>query len=772
MPHATAGLQNGGISQRVHMNNLESDSFIDYAKMKSTLDVVRSRLQRPLLFAEKVLFSHLDDPTQELERGTSYLRLRPDRVASHDATAQTVFLQLMSAGLTDTKTPMTVYSDHLITARVEGIEDLGTAWGENREVWNFLSSACAKFGVGLWKPGSGIFHQVLLENYAFPGGLTIGTDSHTPNAGGLAMCAIGVGGGDTVDVLAGLPWEVKQPKIFGVRLTGRLNGWATPKDIILKLAGLVTVKGGTGAIMEYFGPGVETLSCTGMATICNMGAEIGATTSMFPFTDSMYDYLVATKRSEIAEYARLYAGDLCADAGSEAYYDKIIDIDLSSLEPYINGPFTPDLATPISEFARTVRENGWPEKISVALIGSCTNASYEDMSRAASVAADALDHGMPKSACKLTVTPGSELIRGTIERDGQLSTLKKIGGIVLANACGPCIGNWDRFEMPDGQDNSILSSYNRNFAGRNDGNAATHAFVASPELVVAMSLAGTLLFNPLTDDLKVGNKTFRLKPPSGQSLPSNGYKATSDAYQEPPQDRAHLEVNIPTDSNRLQAIPPFPAWNGRDAVNMPILIKTKGKTTTDAISAAGPWLKYRGHLDNISNNLLIGATNAENDRKNKITNVLTGKTGAVPATAREYKAKNLPWVVIGDNNFGEGSSREHAALEIRHLGGFAVIARSFARIHETNLKKQGVLPLTFVDENDYDKIHADHRIDVLCKDIAVNVPLTLVVRPSAGEAFELQLHHSLNEAQIEWFKEGSALNAMAKGTATTASVEA
>ncbi|KAH8435347.1 aconitate hydratase ACO1 [Aspergillus melleus] len=729
--------------------------------MSENLDIVRRRLSRPLTYAEKVLYSHLDDPHgQDIERGTSYLKLRPDRVACQDATAQMAILQFMSAGMPSVATPTTVHCDHLIEAQVGGEKDLARANDINKEVYDFLASSTAKYNIGFWKPGSGIIHQIVLENYAFPGGLMIGTDSHTPNAGGLAMAAIGVGGADAVDVMAGLPWELKAPKVIGVKLTGELSGWTTPKDIILKVAGLLTVKGGTGAIIEYHGPGVNSLSCTGMGTICNMGAEIGATTSMFPFNDRMHDYLRATKRTAIGDFARSYAKELREDEGAE--YDQLIEINLSELEPHINGPFTPDLATPISQFKEAVEANKWPEELKVGLIGSCTNSSYEDMSRAASIARDALDHGV-KSKSLFTVTPGSEQIRATIERDGQLQTLEEFGGVILANACGPCIGQWDRKDVKKGEPNSIISSYNRNFTGRNDANPATHAFVTSPDLVLAMCVAGTLKFNPLTDKLKdKDGKEFMLKPPSGEGLPARGYDPGQDTYQAPPADRQSISVAVSPESDRLQLLSGFAAWDGKDANGIPILIKCQGKTTTDHISMAGPWLKYRGHLDNISNNMLIGAVNAENGEANKIRNAFTGEFDAVPATARDYKARGVKWVVIGDWNYGEGSSREHAALEPRHLGGLAIITRSFARIHETNLKKQGMLPLTFSDPADYDKIQPTDTVDLLCTELEVGKPMTLRVHPKDGAAFDVKLSHTFNESQIEWFKDGSALNTMAR----------
>nr|AZB53126.1 aconitase [Aspergillus terreus] len=704
-------------------------------KMSENLDIVRRRLSRPLTYAEKVLYSHLDDPHgQDIERGVSYLKLRPDRVACQDATAQMAILQFMSAGMPSVATPTTVHCDHLIEAQVGGEKDLARANEINKEVYDFLATATAKYNIGFWKPGSGIIHQIVLENYAFPGGLMIGTDSHTPNAGGLAMAAIGVGGADAVDVMAGLPWELKAPKVIGVKLTGEMSGWTTPKDIILKVAGLLTVKGGTGAIIEYHGPGVNSLSCTGMGTICNMGAEIGATTSMFPFNDRMYDYLKATKRQHIGEFARSYAKELREDEGADS--------------------------------RRLLMPTGGPEELKVGLIGSCTNSSYEDMSRAASIARDALNHGV-KSKSLFTVTPGSEQIRATIERDGQLQTLEEFGGVILANACGPCIGQWDRKDVKKGEPNSIISSYNRNFTGRNDANPATHAFVASPDLVVAMCVAGTLKFNPLTDTVKdKDGKEFKLAPPSGDGLPSKGYDAGRNTYQAPPQDRASINVAVSPTSDRLQLLAGFEAWDGKDANGIPILIKCQGKTTTDHISMAGPWLKYRGHLDNISNNMLIGAVNAENGEANKVKNKFTGEYGAVPATARDYKARGVKWVVIGDWNYGEGSSREHAALEPRHLGGLAIITRSFARIHETNLKKQGMLPLTFADPADYDKIQPEDTVDLLCTELEVGKPMTLRVHPKNGSTFDVKLNHTFNESQIEWFKDGSALNTMARKAAS------
>jgi len=666
----------------------------------------------------------------------------------------------MSAGLPTVAVPTTVHCDHLIQAQTGAENDLPRAKEINKEVYDFLSSCSAKYGIGFWQPGSGIIHQIVLENYAYPGGMMIGTDSHTPNAGGLGMIAVGVGGADAVDVMAGIPWELKCPKIIGVKLTGKRNGWTSPKDIILKVAGILTVKGGTGAIVEYFGEGVESISCTGMATICNMGAEIGATTSVFPYNERMDEYLRATRRTEIADLAKQYKDLLKADEGCQ--YDQIIEINLSELEPHINGPFTPDLATPLSEFKNAVEKNGWPEELKVGLIGSCTNSSYEDMCRVSSLIKQALDNGVPAKS-KFIITPGSEQIRATIVKDGQMELMKKVGGIVLTNACGPCIGQWDRKDIKKGDLNSIITSYNRNFTARNDANPQTHAFVASPEIVTAMVFGGSLKFNPMKDEItKPDGSKFKFQPPSGDALPPTGYDQGANVYQAPPEDRSNVQVIVDPNSQRLQLLTPFNKWNGEDYENLTILIKVKGKCTTDHISMAGPWLKYRGHLDNISNNMLIGAINAENGEANKIRNVLTGEYDAVPAVARDYKAHSMPWVVIADENYGEGSSREHAALEPRHLGGVAVIVKSFARIHETNLKKQGVLPLTFADAADYDKIDPSDKVSILgLKTLTPGVPLTAKFVKADGSSFEIKLNHTLNQGQIEWFKAGSALNLLA-----------
>ncbi|QLL33657.1 hypothetical protein HG536_0E05680 [Torulaspora globosa] len=744
---------------KVNQNLLEDHSFINYKQNLEYVDIVRKRLNRPLTYAEKILYGHLDNPhEQKIERGVSYLKLRPDRVACQDATAQMAILQFMSAGLPEVAKPVTVHCDHLIQAQIGGEKDLARAIDMNKEVYDFLASATAKYNMGFWKPGSGIIHQIVLENYAYPGALIIGTDSHTPNAGGLGQLAIGVGGADAVDVMSDLPWELKAPKILGVKLTGKMNGWTSPKDIILKLAGITTVKGGTGKIVEYFGDGVDTFSATGMGTICNMGAEIGATTSVFPFNKSMIEYLDATKRSKVAEFASLYKNDLLS-ADADAEYDEIVEIDLNTLEPYVNGPFTPDLATPISKLKDVAVQNKWPLEVKVGLIGSCTNSSYEDMSRAASIVKDAAAHGL-KAKSIFTVTPGSEQIRATIARDGQLDTFKEFGGVVLANACGPCIGQWDRRDIKKGEKNTIVSSFNRNFTSRNDGNPETHSFVASPELTTAFAIAGDLRFNPLTDKLKDkdGNE-FLLKPPTGVGLPVKGYDPGENTYQAPAKDRQTVQVQVAPTSDRLQLLKPFKPWDGKDALDMPILIKSLGKTTTDHISMAGPWLKYRGHLENISNNYMIGAINAENKKANCVKNIYTGEYKGVPDTARDYRDQGIKWVVIGDENFGEGSSREHAALEPRFLGGFAIITKSFARIHETNLKKQGLLPLNFKNPADYDKINPDDKIDILgLKELAPGKPVTMRVHPKDGKPWDTELTHTFNEEQIEWFKAGSALN--------------
>jgi aconitate hydratase len=733
-----------------------------YAKMEKNLYIARKNLNKPLTLAEKIIYGHLDDANQKAVRGQTYLKLRPDRVAMQDATAQMAVLQFISSGLPKTAVPTTIHCDHLITAEKGSDIDLNNANIVNKEVYEFLSSAGAKFGMGFWKPGSGIIHQIVLENYAFPGGLMIGTDSHTPNAGGLGMCAIGVGGADAVDVMAGMAWELKAPKVIGVKLTGKLSGWTSPKDVILKVADILTVKGGTGAIVEYFGPGVESISCTGMGTICNMGAEIGATCSTFPYTESMAHYLKATKRSGIASAADSFSENLRADEG--AHYDQIIEIDLSSLKPLVNGPFTPDLANEAGEELKAASEkNGWPTKLSAGLIGSCTNSSYEDLSRCAELTKQALEAGL-KFKVPYYVTPGSEQVRATIERDGILSTFLESGGTVLANACGPCIGQWNRTDLKMGEKNSIFTSYNRNFAKRNDGNPATHAFVTSPEIVTVCSIAGSTTFDPATDYITTPDgKKFKFDAPYGKELPPKGFDPGAQTFQAPPANGSSLKVNVDPKSERLALLSPFDAWNGKDLENLPVLIKAKGKCTTDHISMAGPWLKYRGHLDNISNNLLIGAENAENGKTNEVVNQKTGKFDKVPAVARQYKADGISWIVIGDENYGEGSSREHAALEPRHLGGRAVIVKSFARIHETNLKKQGMLPLTFANPFDYDKISGNDKVSIVgLKDFQPGKQLTVRVTPKSGKSFEIKVNHTFNEEQIEWFKHGSALNLMKK----------
>ncbi|EFA75175.1 aconitase [Heterostelium album PN500] len=744
------------------MSRLEPNKKVNYEGIDKKLKQFRLHHNKPLTLAEKILYGHLEDPSTKVERGITYLKLHPDRVAMQDATAQMAVLQFMSAGLPETAVPTTIHCDHLIEAYKGGEKDLATAKDINKEVYDFLASSAEKFGMGFWKPGSGIIHQIVLENYAFPGGLMIGTDSHTPNAGGLGMIAVGVGGADAVDVMAGIPWELKAPKIIGVKLTGQLKGWSSPKDVILRVAHLLTVKGGTGAIVEYFGPGVDTLSATGMATICNMGAEIGATTSIFPFNQRMVDYLNATERSGIAQNALKFRDNLVADPN--AHYDQLIEIDLNTLEPYVNGPFTPDRGHPLSQFAQSVKDNNWPKELMVGLIGSCTNSSYEDMSRAASVAKQALDKGI-KSKAAFTITPGSEQIRATIERDGQMKTFEQVGGVVLANACGPCIGQWKRDDIVKGQKNSIITSYNRNFTGRNDSNPNTHAFVASPEIVTAMAIAGDLTFNPVTDYLVDSNgQKFKLDPPRGDELPSRGFNPGEDTYQPPSKDAAGIKVKVDPASQRLQLLEPFNKWDGGDLLDMQVLIKVQGKCTTDHISMAGPWLKYRGHLDNISNNMLIGAINSENGKANAVLNQFTGETAPVPTVARDYKKRGVSWVVVGDENYGEGSSREHAALEPRHLGGRAIIVKSFARIHETNLKKQGILPLTFANPADYDRITGDDIISIVgVKTLTPGKPLKCIVKNAkTGKEFEITLNHTMNEGQIEWFKAGSALNYIKK----------
>ncbi|GMU87223.1 MAG: aconitate hydratase [Ignavibacteriales bacterium] len=739
-----------------------------YAGLKAKVDAARKVLGRPLTYTEKILYAHLFDPvTKELTRGKDYADLAPDRVAMQDATAQMALLQFMSAGKKTTAVPSTVHCDHLIQAMTGAREDLDRANSENKEVYDFLESVSQKYGIGFWKPGAGIIHQVVLENYAFPGGMMIGTDSHTPNAGGLGMIAIGVGGADAVDVMAGMPWELKWPKLIGVKLTGKLNGWASPKDVILKVAGILTVKGGTGAIVQYFGEGAYSISATGKGTICNMGAEIGATTSVFPYDAKMAAYLTSTGREDVARIA----DELCHELNDDPevvkdpakYFDQVIEINLTELEPHVNGPFTPDLAWPISKLKEAVKEKGYPDKISVALIGSCTNSSYEDIDRSASLAKQAVAKGL-KTQAQFTITPGSEQVRATIERDGQLKQLEDIGGVILANACGPCIGMWKRMDMKMGEKNTIVTSFNRNFAKRNDGNPETLAFVASPEITTAFAIAGSLSFNPLTDELvnEKGEKV-KLDPPTGIELPTKGFDGGESGYIAPAEDGAKVEVKVSPSSDRLQLLVPFAAWEGKDLEDMTVLLKAKGKCTTDHISMAGPWLKYRGHLDNISNNMFIGAINAYSGEAGKVKNFFTGETKSVPEVARDYKARGQNWVVVGDENYGEGSSREHAALEPRFLGGRVIIVKSFARIHETNLKKQGMLPLTFANPADYDKIREDDKVSLKgLTEFAPGKQVTLIVKHSDGKTDEIKLNHTFNERQFDWFRAGSALNLIAK----------
>ena len=740
-----------------------------YARMGERVEAARKVVGKPLTLTEKILYSHLYDgiPVTGFERGKSYVDFAPDRVAMQDATAQMALLQFMSAGKKKVAVPSTVHCDHLIQAELGAKKDLETANNVNKEVYDFLASVSNKYGIGFWKPGAGIIHQVVIENYAFPGGMMIGTDSHTPNAGGLGMLAFGVGGAEAVDVMAGMAWELKFPKVIGVKLTGKLNGWTSAKDVILKVAGILTVSGGTGAIVEYFGEGAESLSCTGKGTICNMGAEIGATTSVFAYDSKMKAYLESTERADIAAEADKVAKYLRADdevyANPAAYFDQLIEINLSELEPHVNGPFTPDAAWPISRFAEAVRAKGWPEKLEVGLIGSCTNSSYEDITRAASVAEQAITKNL-KAKSEFTITPGSELVRYTTERDGLLKIFDQMGGVVMANACGPCIGQWARHTDDPTRRNSIITSFNRNFAKRNDGNPNTHAFVASPEIVTAFAIAGDLTFNPLKDTLKnEKGEEVMLDEPKGVELPVNGFAVEDAGYQAPAEDGSGVQVIVAPDSNRLQLLDPFKPWEKTDLKGLRLLIKVKGKCTTDHISMAGPWLKYRGHLDNISNNLLIGAINIFNDSANKVKNQLSGEHGEVPATARAYKAAGIGSIVIGDQNYGEGSSREHAAMEPRHLGVRAIIVKSFARIHETNLKKQGMLALTFADTADYDKIKEDDTFDILgLTEFAPGKPLTLVANHIDGTKDEILLNHTYNEGQIQWFKAGSALNMIAQ----------
>ncbi len=736
-----------------------------YSRMNERVEAARNITGKALTLAEKILYSHLDEgiAKEAYKRGESYVDFNPDRVAMQDATAQMALLQFMQAGKSKVAVPSTVHCDHLIQAKLGAKDDLKTAEVTNKEVYDFLGSVSNKYGIGFWKPGAGIIHQIVIENYAFPGGMMIGTDSHTVNAGGLGMLAIGVGGADAVDVMAGMPWELKFPKLIGVKLTGKLNGWTAAKDVILKVAGLLTVKGGTGAIVEYFGDGAKTISCTGKGTICNMGAEVGATTSIFAYDDNMAAYLRATDRSDVADAADAVAVNLRADdevyANPEKYYDQVIEINLSELEPHLNGPFSPDRATPISKFAEEVKKNDWPAKMEVGLIGSCTNSSYEDISRAASIAKQAGDKKL-KVKAEYKITPGSEQVRYTVARDGFVEIFENIGGVVLANACGPCIGQWARKDADKAARNSIIHSFNRNFAKRADGNPNTYAFVASPEMVTAMAIAGDMNFNPLTDTLiNEEGKEVMLDPPSGEALPRNGYAVEDNGYIAPVNDGTKIDVIVKEDSERLQLLSPFAAWDGKDISGLKLLIKAKGKCTTDHISMAGPWLRYRGHLDNISNNMLIGGVNYFNGKTNEILNQLTGEYGEVPATARAYKAAGFGSIVIGDENYGEGSSREHAAMEPRHLGVRVVLVKSFARIHETNLKKQGMLGLTFANKEDYDKIQETDTFDIVgLTDFAEGKALTVVVNHKDGTKDEILANHTYNQNQIEWFKYGSALN--------------
>ncbi len=738
-----------------------------YEKISIGVDNAKLLLGKPLTLTEKILWGHLFDPDPKVpyNRGKDYVNFLPDRVAMQDATAQMALLQFMTAGRETAAVPSTVHCDHLIQAQVGVKTDLATAMVQNKEVYDFLETVSAKYGIGFWKPGAGIIHQVIFENYAFPGGMMIGTDSHTPNAGGLGMVAIGVGGADAVDVMSGMPLELKMPKILGIELTGKLSGWASSKDVILKIAGILTVKGGTGFIVEYFGEGAESLSCTGKGTICNMGAEIGATCSVFTYDLKMKSYLEATGRKEVAALADKYAGYLTPDAevraNPELYYDQYIRINLSEVEPFINGPFSPDVAHPISEFKTFVQENRYPETLEVGLIGSCTNSSYEDISRSASVAKQAAEKKL-KVKSEFIVTPGSEQIRYTCERDGLLEVFNSIGGVIMANACGPCIGQWSRkIDNPE-RKNSILNSFNRNFAKRNDGNAGTHSFIASPEIVTALTLAGSLTFNPLKDTLvnEIGEQV-RLDEPFGEELPINGFEVKDPGYLAPPANASSIAVSVSPTSDRLQLLEPFEPWNGKDIQGMQLLIKAKGKCTTDHISMAGPWLKYRGHLDNISNNLLMGAVNFFNEKTNAVRHPETGEYGEVSKTARYYKANSIPTIIVGDENYGEGSSREHAAMEPRHLGVRVVLVKSFARIHETNLKKQGMLALTFTNPDDYNKVREDDIFELTgLETFMPGKPLSLLLRHSDGTQDKIIISHSYSELQINWFKAGSALNFM------------
>ena len=735
-----------------------------YSNFPKRVDAAREQVGRPLTLAEKILYAHLYEESDicPFRRGEDYVNFRPDRVAMQDSTAQMALLQFMNAGKSQSAVPATVHCDHLIQANMGAKTDIATATQSNSEVYDFLKSVSDKYGIGFWKPGAGIIHQVVLENYAFPGGMMIGTDSHTPNAGGLGMIAIGVGGADAVDVMTGMEWELKMPKLIGVKLTGSLSGWASPKDVILKLAGILTVKGGTNAIIEYFGPGAASLSATGKATICNMGAEVGATTSLFPFNLNMATYLRATGRDDVAEWATAVSDYLEADmdvqAQPDSFYDRVIVINLSELEPHINGPFTPDAATPISEFATKVKENGWPRKMEVGLIGSCTNSSYQDLSRAASIARQAAEDKIPVAA-PLIINPGSEQIRYTAERDGILGDFEQIGATVMANACGPCIGQWKRHTDDNTRKNSIVTSFNRNFAKRADGNPNTHAFVASPELTLALTIAGDLCFNPLTDTLKTADgREVKLKEPEGTDFPPKGFEVKDNGYVAPTGKDAEVVIN--PGSNRLQVLKPFAAWDGKELIEMPLLLKAEGKCTTDHISMAGPWLRFRGHLENISDNMLMGAVNAFNGKTNSVLNQLNGKYEAVSAVAKQYKAKGISSIVVAEENYGEGSSREHAAMEPRFLNVKVILAKSFARIHETNLKKQGMLALTFADKDDYKKVREEDKISIVgLKEFAPGKPLTAILYHADGTEESFAVNHTYNELQIKWFKAGAALNA-------------
>jgi aconitate hydratase len=740
-----------------------------YKNLSSKLDTVKQTLQRPLTLTEKILYTHLsaEESLRLYERAVDYVNFSPDRVAMQDATAQMALLQLMNSGRKTVAVPSTVHCDHLILAHVAADVDLNNANESNKEVYDFLKAVSNKFGIGFWKPGAGIIHQVVLENYAFPGGMMIGTDSHTPNAGGLGMIAIGVGGADAVDVMAGMPWELKMPKIIGVRLTGKLSGWTSPKDVILKLAGILTVKGGTNAIIEYFGEGTASISATGKGTICNMGAEVGATTSIFPYDEKIASYLQATGRASVAALATQYKEHLQADkeviANPEQYYDRVIDINLDELEPYVNGPFTPDAAYPLSEFAKIVKEKNYPQEMEVGLIGSCTNSSYEDLARAASVVAKAKETNIPVKA-QLIINPGSELVRYTAERDGLLETFESVGGIIMANACGPCIGQWKRESTTPDRPNSIVTSFNRNFAKRNDGNPNTHSFVASPEIVAALTIAGDLCFNPLKDTLvNAEGKTVLLPEPTGDELPTKGFDVKDAGYIAPATNAENSTINIDPNSKRLQVLEAFTPWNGKDIIKQPLLIKVKGKCTTDHISMAGPWLRFRGHLDNISDNMLIGAVNAFTEQTNAVLDKEKGEYIPVPALARKYKAAGVGSIVVAEENYGEGSSREHAAMEPRFLNVKAIVVKSFARIHETNLKKQGLLALTFVNKDDYNKIRENDTISILgVTTMKPGTPLTVVLHHADGTEDTFDVAHTYNLAQINWYKSGSALNALNK----------